>query len=162
MKPYPIFSTATKNTCSVAMSQQASLQAKKLETNRKLRNKQTFILFRSFSYIFWLNFTFSANKASTLAKGRVSAIVSFSSIHLGSLQKTQAASNHKKIRLIGLIRLIKFSFVSHPKYFLSVLNNLFSVPLSTASSLRTRINTTQKITKDTFYFFREVLYYSFE
>ena len=64
--------------------------------------------------------------------------------------------------LIGLIKLIKIEFIYYFRHFLSFLIFLIFTAFLSAALRSSRINTTQNQTKDTFYFFREVLYYSFE
>ena len=70
-----------------------------------------------------------------------------------ALCKTQAAKKTQKIRLIGLIRLIKQYLIFHNIHSLSFIVILFFAFLFVAAFLRTRTNTTQLLSKDTFYIY---------
>lgn len=76
--------------------------------------------------------------------------------------RQQTPNKTKQDRLIDHIRLIEKFLSPCFHSFLSSVYFPFPSPCPVAARIRTHTNTTQNRTNDTFYFLREVIYYSFE
>lgn len=164
-KRHPLFSATkpakTKSTCRVPAQKQKPAATRKLNIPWIQKGRIEFCII---SLIFLLIFVSVSN---IFPKNHLSPRRSIFSRHLPSffsfaLCKTQTTKKTKKIRLISLIRLIKQYLNFYNIHSLSFIVVPFFASLSVAAFPLTRINTTQLLSKDTFYFLRAVIYYSIE
>lgn len=161
-KRHPILPAAIKKTYSIAAQKRGTNTAQKLTLYFKAKETKSFISFCLFSFILFafLNTCFQ-KKTALLSQAIFSRHPRYISL-LPSSTDNRRQTRQNKIGLIGHIRLIEKFLSPCFHSFLSSVYFPFPSPCPVAARIRAHTNTTQNRTNDTFYFLREVIYYSFE